>query len=118
MKAKQIFQILVFALLVGSYKVTAQKQDDNLLEFHLTSMALENGSPSKQYKLTLYTEGEIVESLVLQTNNFEVKLSPDLSNQKKEMLDFPIGYVFYTKENKQLAASDTNRHNINKCNKI
>ena len=161
MKTIKISQILLFALLVSCYNANAQKQDDNLLEFNLTSMALEKCTPAKSYKLTLYKEGEIVESvfiknsgpvninlkvdqvytvvfekdslpkkmliintelpkqnMVLKTNNFEfeVELSPDLSNQKEEMLDFPVGYVFYTKENKRLVPSDLYRHNINKSN--
>lgn len=60
------------------------------------------------------------QNTALQTNSFEfvIELSPIVSTQKEEMLDFPVGYVFYKKEKKQLVASDSYRKIIHKSNMI
>ena len=58
------------------------------------------------------------ENAVLKKNSleYEVELSPNFSTQKDEMLDFPVGYVFYKKENKQLVSSDFYHNHIHKSN--
>lgn len=56
------------------------------------------------------------QNTALQTNDFEfeIELSPDISTQKEEMLDFPVGYVFYERKKKQLVPSDSYHNYIHK----
>ena len=161
MENKKIIQLLLLALIITCYKTQAQCSEYDLLEFNLTSIAFKDGKKAKGYKLTLYSEGKIIESVyvkkagpvtvnlkvnqvytivyekdslpkkiiivntempaenaVLKKNSleYEVELSPNFSTQKDEMLDFPVGYVFYKKENKQLVSSDFYHNHIHKSN--
>jgi len=158
MKTKNLIQLLMLAVLLTGYKTNAQKDDRDLIEFNVTSIALEKGKQAKKYKLILYAGGKIVDSVFVKKGGpitislkpnqvysmvyekdsmlrktvivntelpnkktaikensfeFEVELSPDLATQNKEMLDFPVGYIFYNKEKKHLMANNAYHKNVN-----